>query len=176
MILLSSQQKDAIQQDIFTRFLLVLSGVLFIWIVTFLVLVYNAVLYLDLQTPAIEERLGAEEKSQKASIVKEVEGNIAELNDTLLSIEEIRKKKTFNFPYILRVLGRAVPEGTSLRSITFQGEKMTIHGHADERQGVLTIKGNLENEPIFANVFSPLANIVKERDIDFSFHFSIDGQ
>lgn len=176
MNLLSPQQKGEIQTDIFKRFLFVFSGIFLLWAATFVALAYNTALYLELQIPSIEERLQAEQETQRANIVQEVEGDIRELNDTLLTIEEIREKGSFNFPYILRVLGRMVPEGTTLRSITFQGKNMIIQGHADERQGVLTLKENLEKESIFTNVLSPLSNIVKERDIDFSFNFSINGQ
>ena len=104
----------------------------------------------------------------------EVESDIEDLNDILLTIDKIRKKESFNFPYILRVLGRMAPEGVVFRTITFRGENIGIQGHAEGREGVLALKKNLEEEPLFTNIFSPLSNIVKERDINFTFNFAID--
>ena len=95
MNLLPPQQKSEIQKDIFKRFLFVFSGIFLVWAATFLVLAYNTALYLELQIPSIEERLRAEQETQKANTVQEVEGDIGELNDALLKIEKVRKKESF---------------------------------------------------------------------------------
>ena len=174
MNLLSHKQKDVIRKDVFSRLLFVFLGIVFLSAMVFLVLAYNSVLYLELQIPAIEERLRIEQETQKANIVMEVESDIEDLNDILLTIDKIRKKESFNFPYILRVLGRMAPEGVVFRTITFRGENIGIQGHAEGREGVLALKKNLEEEPLFTNIFSPLSNIVKERDINFTFNFAID--
>ena len=174
MNLLSHKQKDVIRKDVFSRLLFVFLGIVFLSAMVFLVLAYNSVLYLELQIPAIEERLRIEQETQKANIVMEVESDIEDLNDILLTIDKIRKKESFNFPYILRVLGRMAPEGVVFRTITFRGENIGIQGHAEGRAGVLALKKNLEEEPLFTNIFSPLSNIVKERDINFTFNFAID--
>lgn len=173
MNLLPQQQKDAIYKDILVRVFSVALLVVSFWALIFIVLAYNTALYLNLQMPAIEERLKMERETQKANIVQSVEGGINKLNETLLSIDKIRKKETFNFPYILRLAGETVPKGANLRSITFQNEMMTISGYADERVQVLKLKENLEKESTFKNLISPLSNIVKERDINFTFTFSL---
>ena len=174
MNLLPPKQKDVVQRDVFNRFLFMFLGIAFLWAMVFLVLAYNSVLYLELQIPAIQERLRAEQETQKANSVMKVESDIKDLNEVLLTIDKIRKKESFNFPYILRVLGRMAPEGVVFRTITFRGEDIGIQGHAERRAGVLTLKKNLEEEPIFTNIVSPLSNIIKEQDIDFTFNFSID--
>ena len=173
MNLLPLQQKDAIYKDVLARFFSVALLIVAFWILIFFVLAYNAVFYLNLQIPAIEERLNAESETQKANIVQSVENDISELNEALLRIEIIRKKEAFNFPYILRLVGGAVPGGANLRNITFQSEMMTISGHADERAQVLELEDMLKQEPIFKDLDSPLSNIVKERDINFTFSFSL---
>lgn len=176
MNLLSHKQKNAIQRDVFNRFLFVFLGIAFLWAMVFLVLAYNSVLYLELQIPAVQERLRVEQETQKANIVMEVESGIKDLNKVLLTIDTIRKKESFNFPYILRVLGRMAPEGVVFRTITFRGKGIGIQGHAERRAGVLALKKSLEEEPIFTNIVSPLSNIVKEQDINFTFNFSINEQ
>ncbi|MFY9457912.1 MAG: PilN domain-containing protein [Candidatus Spechtbacterales bacterium] len=176
MNLLPPYQREIIHEEIITRLLFVVGGIMFFLSLIFLVLMYNVLLYINLQIPALEGRLVAEQKTQKANLVELVEGDIGELNSALVSIDKIRKKESFNFPYILRVIGSLMPEGTQMKSITYQGGNLAISGHADERSGVLKLKENLEKAKVFKNINSPLSNIIKERDIVFSFNFSIDGQ
>lgn len=174
MNLLPQYQKDIIQWDILRRFIFVFLGIVFFWAMIFLVLAYNSVLYLEAQIPAVEARLRAEQETQKANIVMEVESDIKDLNEVLLTIDKIRKKESFNFPYILRVLGSMAPEGVVFRTITFRGKDIDIQGHAEGRAGVLALNKNLQEQSIFTNIVSPLSNIVKEQDINFTFNFSID--
>lgn len=173
MNLLPPYQKEEVQRNIRARALFVALGIISFWAVMFLVLLYNSLLYLDLQMPAITERLEAEENTQKTNVVHGIEEEIDLLNDTLAKIDAIREKKTFNFPYILRVAGSIVPEGAVLKDIVFSEGSIAIAGHADLRSQVLKIKENLEKEEIFQDVNSPLSNVVKEGDITFSFKFSI---
>ena len=174
MNLLPPQEKEKIQRETMTRLLSVAGGILVFWTAIFLVLLYNSILFLNLQIPVIEERLQVEQNTQKANMVRSVEDEIGELNEVLIKIEKIRQRDTFNFPYILRVIGSVVPEGAELRSITFQKGNMAITGHADERAKVLEIKDKLEEADVFKDINSPLSNIVKERDISFIFNFSIN--
>jgi hypothetical protein len=173
MNLLPPYQKKAIEAEIITKFSVVVLGIVGFLALFFLVLLYNSFLYINLQTPSLERRLEMEKATQKANTLESVEGEIARLNDVLLRIAKIRSRGSLNFPYILRLIGNIVPAGAELRSIVFQKENISISGHADERAQVLTIKEKLEKEEIFTNVNSPLSNIVKERDINFNFTFTI---
>jgi len=174
MNLLPPQEREKIHADTMTRLFFVAGGILVFWAGIFLVLLYNSILFLNLQIPAIEAQLQAEQSTQKATVVQDVESEIGELNEVLVKIEKIRQRKNFNFPYILRVIGSVVPEGSELRSITFQRGNMAIQGHADERTKVLEIESKLKEADVFKDVNSPLSNIVKERDVSFIFNFSIN--
>ncbi len=176
MNLLPPYQREIIREAITTRFLFVALGIMSFLALIFLVLMYNVLLYINLQTPAVIGRLATEQGTQKANQVALVERDINELNSALINIDKIRKKESFNFPYILRVIGSVMPKGTKMKSITYQGGNIAISGHADERPQVLKLKENLEKEKVFKNINSPLSNIIKERDINFSFSFSLDGQ
>lgn len=173
MNLLSRRQKDAVMKDVASRFFGVLLALFSFWTLVFLVISYNSVLYLDMQIPSIEERIKQEGVTSKSNIVKTVEEEINTLNKILVRIDRIRKEKLFNFPHILRVIGDIMPEGLELQSISFQGEIISIRGHADKRAGVIELKERLEKEPVFHDVTSPLSNIIKEEDIDFNFSFSL---
>lgn len=176
MNLLPPYQREIIQKEIIARLLFVALGIMSFFALIFLVLMYNVLLYINLQTPAVITRLAAEQGTQKANMVELVEKDINELNSALVSIDKIRKKEAFNFPYILRVIGAVMPQGAKVKSITYQSGNLVISGHADERPQVLKLKENLEKEKVFKNINSPLSNIIKERDINFNFSFSIDEQ
>ena len=173
MNLLPQKQKEELVRDTKVRFIKVLFSVVYLWAIIVLVISYNSVLYLNAQTPAIEERIERELQTEKSSMAQSIESEINELNSTLLNIDKTRKQESFNFPYILRVVGSVIPEGVVLKSIIFQNGAMNLRGHADTRAGVLLLKENLENAEEFHDVISPLSNIVKEENIDFNFSFSL---
>jgi hypothetical protein len=174
MNLLPPYQREIIRGEIMTRLLFVALGIMSFLALIFLILMYNALLYVNLQTPAVVGRVAAEQGTQKSNLVELVEKDINELNGALLSIDKIRKKESFNFPYILRVIGAAVPEGAKMTNITYREGSIVISGHADQRSEVLKLKENLEKEKVFKNINSPLSNIIKEQDINFNFSFSLN--
>lgn len=51
--------------------------------------------------------------------------------------------------------------------------EITLSGHAATREQVLLIESALKNDPLFSNVPSPLQNIIKPTEIDFSFTFRL---
>lgn len=173
MNLLPQEKKKYLIHELIFRFVIVVFFIVYLWSVIFLVISYNSALYLNAQMPALEERIDIERKAEKSSEAANIEEEIKELNEILQTIEKVRQKESFNFPQILRVIGSLVPNGVIMNSITFQGGTINLKGHADSRQGVLLLKENLEKEESFQNVVSPLSNIVKEKDIDFNFSFSL---
>lgn len=167
MNLLPKQQKDAITEDILTRFFALALVFLAFFAVIFLVFSYNIVLYLKVQVPALKERFEQESKTETSKTLLSIEEEFNELNKVLTQIQKARDKRSPNFPKVLRDIGELVPVGVKFRGLSFQGEALNITGHAEARTQALTFKANLEKDSICKNLHSPI--LVKEKDLDFTF-------
>ena len=165
MNLLPQNKKEEIRKDIFIRFVFVFEGIILFWLLTFLVLLYNVAFYLNIQTPALEERLERERQTASAKIFADVEENIRELNGAFAQIKKVSDKELFNIPQILREIGGLVPSGISFRNISYHGEIISISGHAETRAQFIDLKDGFKNSSICADLILPVPG---ERDIDFS--------
>lgn len=168
MNLLPQHQKDAIHKDVLIRFLFVFLGVIFFWALIFLVLSYNTVIYLNAQTPALEERIEQESLSETSKTLAILEEDINGLNEVLGQIKKIRSKEGVSLLQVLRKIGEFVPVGVSFTTISIQGGSMTIIGHAATRDQALILKGNLEKDSICGSLSSS-PSIFKEKNINFIF-------
>ncbi len=168
MNLLPQTQKEAIKKDVFLRLLLVIEGIFALLGLIFLVLIYNVILYINIQTPIFEERLRQERLTETSQIYEKVKEKINELNKTLVKIQKVNDINKFNFPEILRDMGKHVPQGVQFTTMSFSGESLLIAGHADTRDQALVLKQNLEKNSICGDLTSPV--IVRELDVNFTFN------
>ena len=168
MNLLPQTQKEAIKKDVFLRLLLVIEGIAALLGLIFLVLVYNVILYINIQAPIFEERLRQERLTETSQIYKKVEQEINELNSTLTKIQKVSDINKFNVPEILRNIGKHAPQGAQFNNLFFNGEALLIAGHADTRDQALILKQNLEKNSICDSLTSPV--IVRELDVNFTFN------
>jgi hypothetical protein len=168
MNLLPQSQKEAIKKDVFSRFLLVVEGISALLGLIFLVLIYNVTLYINIQTPIFEERLQQERLTETSQIYEMVKEEINELNSTLVKIQKVNDISKFNFPEILRNIGKYAPQGVRFNTMSFSGEALLIVGHADTRDQALVFKQNLEKNSICGSLASPV--IVRELDVTFTFN------
>lgn len=168
MNLLPQTQKEAIKKDVFLRLLLVIEGIFALLGLIFLVLIYNVILYINIQAPIFEERLEQERLTETSQIYKKVEEEINELNSTLTKIQKVSNINKFNVPEILRNIGKHAPQGVQFSTLFFNGEALLIGGHADTRDQALVLKQNLEKNSICGVLTSPI--IVRELDVNFTFN------
>lgn len=166
MNLLPKQKKDEIRKDIFLKFMFAVLAIFSFWAGVMFVLIYNIVFYLDAQITALEEGISAERASQSAKVYQEVEKQISELNTTLLLVDKIRGKGFINSADMLRKVGSTIGEGIFLTNLSYQGDVLTISGHADARDQVLKLKSVLEGGSFCASLTLPI--ITKEADVDFT--------
>jgi len=171
MNLLSLQQKEIIRKEILFKFYFVLLTVFSFWAAVFLILIYSINLYLKIQIPALEGRIAIEKSSEKAAAYGVVEQEITELNAGLFAIDRIRSKDFQETGKILRKVSSVVSEGISFTNLSYQGDVLTISGHADTRDRALVLKSALETDSLCARLQSPVP--VKELDVSFTFVCSL---
>lgn len=167
MNLLSPEQKEIIRKDILIRFYFALLTVFSFWALVFLVLIHSINLYLEIQVPALGKRIEIERLSERSLAYGLVEQEINDFNTRLAKIEKIRSEGILDIGQILKGTGAKVPDGVFLTNLSYQGDVLSINGHADTRDQALQLKEALEKDSLCASLISPV--IVKETDINFSF-------
>lgn len=174
MNLLPPQQKEALRKEILLKFGFVVLGVVSLWTAILLILIYNVNLYFKIQIPAINARVILENNSKSSIAYKDVEKRINELNAALVQLDRIRGRGFLNLADVLRKLGSVVLPGIFFSSMSYQGDVISISGHADTREQALALKDALEKGSLCVNLTSPV--IVKEVNIDFIFVCSLSKQ
>jgi len=86
------------------------------------------------------------------------------------------------YSYVLGVIARLIPQTSQLAKIKINHIKpkkepdyhqVEIQGIASKREDVLALKKALEQENLFKNIYSPLANLTKPENINFVFTFTL---
>jgi Tfp pilus assembly protein PilN len=171
MNLLPQQKKDDIQKEIFLKFLTVILALVSFWSSVILVLILNAILYISAQIPAIEERMVIEQGSTSAQVYEGLKEQINELNTTLAQVDKIRNRGLFDPVVILSEVSSVVPDGITLKNLSYREDVLVLSGHANLREQVLSLKKSLENDALCASVTS--AEITQEFDVEFNFTCSL---
>jgi len=171
--LLPPKEKKEIELADF-NYLIVSFGVylLFILIIFSLLLAstyFCLVIFLKTQSLLIEDKKGNKENQ---SLV-ETEENIKQANQQINKVF-IKERDLIVWTPIIEELAQIVPNGIYLNSFSSQTDtnRINISGWANKRDTLLLFQESLEKSPYFVEIKSPLSNLIKQEDIDFSFSFS----
>lgn len=106
-----------------------------------------------------EERTGAGKRIEA----------VARANRLASTVRDYEAKRGDLFG-LFESLFRNVPADVRLGSVAFrsQARELTVRGFAPTRQGLLLFLENMKANPRIAAVSSPVANLIREADIDFS--------
>jgi len=110
------------------------------------------------------------ENQEEAKLLTEKEGIIIEGNNHLNKILDKQKEIILSAP-ILKELSEIIPERVYLKNISYYSAsgEVTLSGWANDREDLLSFKDLLEQSSRFSDINLPLANLIKQNDIDFNF-------
>lgn len=108
-------------------------------------------------------------EKQVASLNKELSGFI---NKRLEYIDQLQKQRIDSWA-ILERLSQITPSNIRLDLLELDNDKVQISGYAKTREDVLKFQQALDQESLFIEIYSPLSNFVKQKDVDFFFSFKI---
>ena len=171
--LLPESHKRIFQQELFLRALLILFVFSIIWTVFFFIFVGQSWFFLAIQNDTLEERVIVEENADSAKDLLVFENTIREAKSVITTIIKVSVLPSYNPNTIFDALTAAIPEGVSLVSIDINSSTriLVIGGQADTRDNVLLFEEGLRMQTdVFDDVISPLSNILKPNDIEFSFN------
>ncbi len=98
---------------------------------------------------------------------------IADFNQYLAKLDQIQKNHQYYSP-ALTELANIIPSGVRIDSLSIDEDKqVSLAGFAPQRTQVLMLQDSLEKSKFFTEVEKPLANLIKQTDINFNFKFNL---
>ncbi|MBD3282028.1 MAG: hypothetical protein GF387_00215 [Candidatus Portnoybacteria bacterium] len=153
------------------------SGLLFVFLILFLVIILGGFLiFLNFKYQEIERNIVLEQSQViKDETVKGIERKIEGLNNNLRKIAEIQEEQSHVYE-MLDNLSRNLFIDIRVDSLQVDSSsgKISVSGFAEERDSLLRIKETLENDKEYSDIDFPISNITNPRNIDFHFSFTYD--
>jgi len=151
--------------------LFVVMGWLFAsWLIIYIVIIGTLYFIINLKSSDVNRALTEVEKQLSTQGIDKLALAIEEANDQLdrLNLE----KKSSTPSSVLRHLTDSLTGGIKLSKIGYAGgeseTKLELSGTSSTRQAFLNYLEILRADKIFSKVESPIANLIKERDLDFN--------
>lgn len=176
--LLPPEEKKNLYLKKVNELLWIYSGQILIAFFVFVLLSGLIWFYLSSQIKIVDKELNSYEIGIKKEAFDELNKKIEKANAQIMEIQKIQADHNY-FSQLFEELVGLIPAGIRLENISIQPQAttkketaritMNISGHAPTRDNVIKIKEGLENSIYFDEVESPLSNLVKAADIDFTF-------
>ena len=170
--LLPPKEKEEAKLDDFIHWLTFFATPISIFLIIFVLLLGGTFFSLFVMTKAQEEAIKIWESDSKIQEFFQTEEEIAKLNQILVQVYS-KQEETISWTLILEEISKIMPSGAYLTNLSYNKDKniISLIGWANERKDVLSVKKLLEENPLFEQVNSPLSNLLKQREINFSFNF-----
>ncbi len=172
--LLPPEEKNSLRLSQTQRWIIFYGSAVLGSLSIFIVLLAVIWLSLFIQLKSLNASLDVAKQSQQGQDLKTQQDLIKELNAQIEKISQFEKTHKSYSPVLL-ALAKIMPVGTKLERLTLdEKNKMAIFGYAATREAVLNLKNSLEKSALFTKIDSPLTNLIKQTDINFS--FSLDAK
>ncbi len=158
------------------RFSVLIFLSLYFIIIVFTALLFGVAAFLKIETNFWSNKIESEKSTEKVQQVLSLEESIRNINKKI-SIIKKADKESVNIVSILNNLSNIMNEDMYLKTLTINSETKNVNmeGFSSTRDDVLNLEEALrKSEWIDAETLvSPNSNILKEKDINFSFAFKI---
>lgn len=174
--LIPQQDKKYYQTEITRRFIIFFSIGIFIITIIFIGLLLSGYFFLSLQLNPEIQRLETEKATEKFRKVEDFDNQIKETNKKISLILNIKNQATPISPLIEKILQVSSGNNSYLENIAIdrQTGNISIKGFSLTRDQVVKIEDGIKKENLFKDVVAPYSNLLKQRNINFSFDFKIN--
>ena len=102
--------------------------------------------------------------------ILEIEEKIKQTNQIVKQVC-LKQEEMILWTPILEKMAKLVPSGFYLTNFSYQttNNQIALNGWANQRENLLDFQESLEEDSFFEEVEAPLSNLIKQKDIDFSF-------
>ncbi len=175
--LLPPAEKKDLRISEFNRLIFSLAGWFLVILVIFSIFLAGAFLSLSILLKEQANLVAIRESEPQMQNLLKIEDKIKQTNQIIKQINSKQRQMVLWTPLLER-LTKTVPAGLYLTNLSYQpsGNRIILNGWADQREDLLCFQRSLEENPFFAEVETPLANLVKEKNIDFSFTLHLDSR
>ncbi len=178
--LLPPKQKETFEWEKNRRLAIFSSGVFSLFLLLFGGLLFSGVVYNRIQLEPLAESIRREEVREETRRAESLESDTRAFVKKLRNVRQIQKERD-GYELVLRELALLPPSGVVFSSVNIReelsGEDTTktvrIEGHADTRDQVIVMEGTIKRHARFTDLVSPFSNKNQERDINFTFTFTI---
>lgn len=140
-----------------------------------IVLIFPLWAFLSLEEKELGRQLDAVKSSPAFGRVAEIEKSIRDLNEAV-ALFKTRESERFGITQVLESIIQNKPEGVKIESFYFsaakeappQPDRISVFGKAINREALIAFIQKNEADPFFASVQSPISNLLKDADFDYS--------
>jgi len=176
--LLPIQQKIELLKERRLKLILII-GILFLsFLVSFALILFSIKIYIfkDLEI----QKVFLEEKKKELSFNQNLEKEIKDYNLILADLNNFyQRKEKSDLPKILEKIANLLPKNIYLTNLTLRGEGkekpvIFLSGFSPNREKLVELKDNLENEKDLSDIYFPPENWMKETNINFNISFKLE--
>ncbi len=171
--LLPSQEKKELEIKRTIKVIAILGSLFLIFLIFLGLLLFSIKIYILSQIRDQKTLIEIESRSTESPEIQELEKNIGEANQIISQFNSFYQGQR-SISEILEKISGLLPAETYLTDFFYQKEKSQIilQGYAKNRDNLLEFKKSLENQKEVQNLYSPISNLIKSKDIDFYLSFN----
>ena len=168
--LLPSKDKKDLELASLSRLIASLAVWFLIFSIIFTLLLVSTYFSLSILLEEQKKLMEIRQSDPKTQYMLEIEGKIKQANQIVKQVY-LKQEEMILWTPILEKMTKIVPSGIYLTNFSYQAanNKITLNGWANWRENLLYFQESLEKNSFFKEVEAPLSNLIKQRDIDFSF-------
>lgn len=173
--LLPPEDRARIGYERLTRFFTLFYGSIAALLLIGIILALPTYFFVFFQNRGIAELITASRQAAESEQARETEARIQKTNAKLRRLEKYYAAPSLSTTDTLREILTKTPAGITFTRLSLKNETgdAAIQGTAAIRDDLLQFLTALRGNPLFANVESPVENILRERNLSFKISFTI---
>ena len=170
--LLPSQDKKDLELAKLSRLIASLAVWFLIFLIIFTLLLVSTYFSLSILLDEQKKLIEIRQSDPKMQEVLKIEEKIKQTNQIVKQVY-LKQEEMILWTPLLEEMTKIVPSGIYLTNFSYQAvdNQITLNGWANWRENLLYFQESLEEDSFFKEVEAPLSNLIKQRNIDFSFTF-----
>ncbi|MDZ7799121.1 MAG: hypothetical protein U5L76_06005 [Patescibacteria group bacterium] len=167
--LLSNQKKKELKEYKILNTFRIASYLVIVFLVLIIMSLYGVSYYLSNQVKEISDKNEASQNRQSQEGNISYSKTISEINSDIQDIKKIQSDYIIFSDY-LKDYTKIIPSDLKLTNLSVNNETnlIQIKGLAPTREVFLQFKTNLENSNLIKEIDSPISNLIKKVNVDFT--------
>lgn len=169
--IIPEERKKIIEKERIRRFIFVFGIFIFSLLIFSIILAVPSVIYLNGQQREIKRTIETFEAGSIFKEIRDIERAIREFNQRLILFQN-NQSAVLKPSFFLSKILEQKPDSLRIEAMSFSKlnkiPRITIRGRSSSRSELLKFIGDLKEIPSIKNVYSPIENILREKDVEFN--------